>query len=89
MYPDLHLHSALSYFSVAYQESEIAATVRNRFLHCWGLAFLPENPPNGEYFSEDDDTIVMNGDYWNPLWDYRKFVELLYPLRYVGVSDFQ
>lgn len=68
VYPDLHLYSALSQLSVAYLENEIALTVKKRFLSCWSLTYLPENPPNGEYFSEDDDTILINACYSNPLW---------------------
>ena len=41
--------------------------MKSQFLCCWNRAFLAENPPNGEYYSEDDDSVIIKANYTTSL----------------------
>lgn len=46
------------------------AGLKDRFLSCWNKAYLTENPPNGEYYSEEEDSIFIHADYSSDLHIY-------------------
>ena len=70
LYPDLQLCDPYSFLSpgvVGYNESAIGEFLKDQFLACWNHTFQEENPPNGEYLSQDDDTITLVANYSVPL----------------------
>ena len=70
LYPDLQLCDPYSFLSpgvVGYNESAIGEFLKDQFLACWNHTFQEENPPNGEYLSQDDDTITLIANYSVPL----------------------
>lgn len=70
LYPDLQLCDPLAFVPpgyMGYNESAIGEFLKDQFLACWNHTFQEENPPNGEYLSQDDDTITLVADYATPL----------------------
>ena len=45
--------------------------LKDRFLFCWNKAYLAENPPNGEYYSEEEDSVFIHAEYSSDLQMYR------------------
>lgn len=62
LYPDMHLFRALHHFQVScdpFDEAAIGKKLKNHYMVCWNTASYPRNPPNGEYLTEDEDTIAI------------------------------
>lgn len=70
LYPDMHLFQALRHFQVAcapFDEVAIGNKLKSRYMVCWNVSSYAGNPPNGEFMSEDEDTIVVKACYNVPI----------------------